>query len=115
MLMACGGFAQLQTAKLDSFWLWFRHGGKRLGLTATNRNAGFGPCGVRFFCWPRPTSHRALVGSARWPLPRGVVPTPVRRIGRLLLFHHRQRRAQPFVPHDRAGLHGLDRVEGPEW
>ena len=33
---------------------------------------------------------------------------PVRRIGRLPLPHQCQRRAEPFILHDRAGFHGLD-------
>jgi hypothetical protein len=47
----------------------------------------------------------------RWPLSRRVVTTPVRRIGRLLLFYRSQRRAEPLVLHNRAGFHGLDLVE----
>lgn len=38
----------------------------------------------------------------------------MRREGRLLFLHHRQRRAQPFVFDDRAGFHGLDLVEDLE-
>ena len=37
----------------------------------------------------------------RWPTSRRVVPTLVRRIGRLLLFDQRRRGAEPFVLNDR--------------
>ncbi len=40
------------------------------------------------------------------PAPRGIVTTLVRRIGRLMLFHHRQRSTQPFVLDNRSGRHG---------
>ena len=58
--------------------------------------------------------HARRFQIVRRPAPRGIVTTLVRRIGRLMLFHHRQRSTQPFVLDNRSRRHGLDLVEHPK-
>jgi hypothetical protein len=53
--------------------LWFRQGDNRLGLTATNRDTGFGHCAIGRSCWPhlsvRPTFDRSARRQIQLPQP----------------------------------------------